>query len=59
LILLRFRQILESWSGMSEEQQHNQNGPSWAVMLVLLFLAILVAIGIAYWMLYPFFHRAH
>ena len=26
-------------------------------MLMLLFLAILVAIGIAYWMLYPFFHR--
>jgi hypothetical protein len=42
---------------MDTEQSHHSSGPSWATMLALLFLAILVAIGVAYWMIYPYVHR--
>ncbi|HVW77419.1 MAG TPA: hypothetical protein VHB45_07390 [Alloacidobacterium sp.] len=42
---------------MSDGNSEHHQGPSWGTMLVFLFLAILVAIGIAFWMLYPFFHR--
>jgi hypothetical protein len=42
---------------MSQEQSQHSNGPSWATMLVLLFLAIAVATGIAYWLIYPYIHR--
>lgn len=41
-----------------DEKPGSGVGISWATMLVLLFLAILFAVGIAYWMLFPFFHRA-
>jgi hypothetical protein len=40
---------------MPDEQPQHYSGPSWSTMLVLLFLAILVAIGIAYWLIHPFF----
>jgi hypothetical protein len=40
-----------------DRQPARDAGISWAAMLTLLFLAIFIAIGIAYWMLYPFFHR--
>ncbi len=42
---------------MNEEQSQHPSGPSWATMLVLLFLAIAVATGIAYWMIFPYVHR--
>jgi hypothetical protein len=36
------------------------SGPSWGAMLVMLAIAILVALVIAYRMIYPFFHpRPH
>jgi hypothetical protein len=44
-------------SAMNEEQSQHSSGPSWATMLVLLFLAIAVATGIAYWMIFPYVHR--
>lgn len=41
-----------------EDRQPGQfSGPSWGVMLLLLFLAIAVACGIAYWLIYPYTHR--
>jgi hypothetical protein len=43
---------------MDPEQSHHASGPSWATMLILLFLAILVAIGIAYLMIHPYIHRS-
>jgi hypothetical protein len=42
---------------MMNEQPQQHNGPSWGLMLALLFLAILVASGIAYWLIYPFIHQ--
>ncbi|WP_285288902.1 hypothetical protein [Alloacidobacterium dinghuense] len=42
---------------MSEEQPREHSGPSWGLMLALLFLAILVASGIAYLLIYPYIHR--
>jgi hypothetical protein len=33
------------------------DGPSWALMLVLIAAAILIALAIAYRMVAPFFHR--
>ena len=49
----RTRRIL-NLQPMPDEQPQHYSGPSWATMLVLLFLAILVAIGIAYWLIHPF-----
>lgn len=34
-------------------------GPSWGMMLTLLAIAVLVALLIAYRMIYPFFHHHH
>jgi len=42
---------------MPDEQSQQSSGLSWGMMLALLFLAMLAATGIAYWILYPFFHR--
>ncbi|WP_256366820.1 hypothetical protein [Acidobacterium sp. S8] len=42
---------------MDDDKAQHSGIPSWTTMLVLLFLAIFAAIGIAYWALYPFFHR--
>ncbi len=42
---------------MPEEQPQHSGVPSWGLMLALLFLAILVATGIAYWLIYPYTHR--
>lgn len=42
---------------MNREQPEHSSGLSWATMLLLLFLAIAVASGIAYWMIYPYIHR--
>jgi hypothetical protein len=45
---------------MADEQIRQRSGLSWGMMLVLLFLGILLAAGIAFWMIYPFFHpHAH
>jgi hypothetical protein len=44
---------------MSEEPRQPSGLPSWGTMLVLLFLAIAVAAGIAYWIIYPFTHHPH
>jgi NhaP-type Na+/H+ or K+/H+ antiporter len=41
---------------MDTEQPQQHSGPSWGLMLALLFLAILVASGIAYWLIYPYVH---
>jgi hypothetical protein len=41
---------------MNAQQPQHYSGPSWATMLVLLFLAILIASGIAYWLIHPFVH---
>jgi hypothetical protein len=40
-----------------DEQTEEHSGPSLGTMFSLLLLALLLAIGIAYWILYPFFHR--
>jgi hypothetical protein len=42
---------------MNDEQPQPYSVPSWGTMLALLFLAILIAIGIAYWLVHPFFHH--
>jgi hypothetical protein len=44
-------------SDREKQPPHDHVGVSWATMLILLFLAIFIAIGIAYWMLHTFFHR--
>jgi hypothetical protein len=43
---------------MDPEQSQHSDGPSWATMLVLLFLAIVAAIGIAYLLIRPYLHRS-
>jgi hypothetical protein len=42
---------------MNDEQRQHTGGPSWGAMLALLFLAILIATGIAYWLVHPFLHQ--
>ncbi|MBT9332101.1 hypothetical protein [Paracidobacterium acidisoli] len=50
---------------MSETKPHETesktqpSGPSWALMLLLLLAAILIATGLAWWMIAPFAHRLH
>jgi hypothetical protein len=48
--------ILET-APMNQPTPQKSGGPSWGALLALLVLAISVAVGIAYWMLYPFFHH--
>lgn len=38
-------------------EPENNPGPSWGAMVVLLLLAAVVAAGLAWWLVYPFFHR--
>lgn len=40
-----------------EATPHTHEGPSWGLMLGLLFLAMLVASGIAWLFIHPFFTR--
>jgi hypothetical protein len=41
-----------------EDEKRHSSGLSWATMLIFLFSAIALAVGIACWILYPFFQRA-
>lgn len=42
---------------MSDEQLQQHKDLSWGMMLAILFGTILVAAGIAFWVVYPFFHQ--
>jgi hypothetical protein len=42
---------------MDRKSGAHGSGPSWGLMLALLFGAILVAIGIAWWMIAPYVHQ--
>lgn len=41
---------------MKQIAPQNSGGMSWGAMLALLLLVLVLATGIAFWMLYPFFH---
>ena len=46
-------------SESNKDERQNPAGPSWALMLAFIFIAILIAMGIAWLIVAPYIHRLH